>query len=109
MLKKILMVAALTGAWILTVSYTLATDQQRDQAKIYGSQMMTAQERTEYRSRMHASITAQNQEQEQIRNAQRERMRERANQRGVTLPDDPPPTNGGMISPGGDKGPGSGH
>lgn len=69
----------------------------RDQAQgrqIYGSQLMTRQERIEYRNRIRAAKTAQ--EREQIRKEHHERMKERAKERGVTLPDEPPMPGGGM-------------
>jgi hypothetical protein len=72
---------------------TQTRDQIRDQ-DIYGSQLMTAQERNEYRNRMRAAKTQQ--EREQIRNEHHERMKARAKERGVTLPDTPPPYGKGM-------------
>jgi hypothetical protein len=84
-------------------------DQLQDR-QIYGSQLMTQQERNEYRARMRAAKTVQ--EREQIRNEHHERMKERAKERGVTLPDTPPPRGmGGGMGPGGGMGgmgPGSG-
>jgi len=79
--------------------------QDRTQDRIYGSQLMTAKERNEYRSRMRSAKTAQ--EREQIRAEHHERMRVRAKERGVTIPDEPP-ARGGAMSPGGGMGPGGG-
>jgi hypothetical protein len=59
----------------------------QSQEPIYGSELMTEQERNEYRGRMAAAKTEQ--EREQLRLEQHARMKERARQRGVTLPDDP--------------------
>ena len=78
---------------------------------IYGSQLMTAQERNEYRARMRAAKTQV--ERERIRAENHERMRERAKERGVTLPDAPPARGRGMgpgpgREPGGGPGPGGG-
>jgi hypothetical protein len=86
---------------------TRAQDQIRDQ-DIYGSQMMTAQERNEYRNKMRAAKTAQ--ERERIRAEHHEQMKMRAKERGVTLPDAPPAGHGpGMgPGPGGGMGPGGG-
>lgn len=56
--------------------------------QIYGSQLMTEQERTQFRSRMQAA--ASDQEREQIRWEHHLRIQERANGRGITLPDEPP-------------------
>ena len=84
------------------------TDQQ-----IYGSQLMTAQERNEYRTRMRAAKTLE--ERERIRKEHHEQMKLRAKERGVTLPDEPPAgrgpgsgTGGGMGPGGGGMGPGGG-
>lgn len=74
-------------------------EQERIQEQIYGSQMMTEQERNQYRARMRAATSAE--EQEQIRNEHHERMRERAATQGITLPDAPPPRGGGGMGPGG--------
>jgi hypothetical protein len=70
---------------------------------IYGSQLMTEQERAEYRDRMRAATSEQ--EREQIRQEHHARMQERAEERGVMLPDQPPVT--GMqrgAGPGGGQG-----
>lgn len=79
-------------------------------APIYGSQLMTRQERIEHRNRLREMKT------EEERNAYRlehhKRMQERARERGVTLPDTPPPRGGGKgrgMGPGmGGMGPGMG-
>jgi uncharacterized membrane protein YgcG len=57
------------------------------QERIYGSELMSEQERNEYRKRM--SETKTEQEREQLRKEQHERMNDRAKQRGMTLPDEP--------------------
>lgn len=59
-----------------------------DQAPVYGSQLMTDQERVEHRKRMRNASNAE--EREQIRKEHHERMKIRAKQRGITLPDQPP-------------------
>lgn len=82
-------------------------DQLQDRDMIYGSQMMTQQERTEYQNRMQAAKTAQ--EREQIRNEHHKQMQIRAKERGVTLPDTPPPHGmGGGMGPGTGGGMGGG-
>ncbi|MHB8622609.1 MAG: hypothetical protein ACYC9J_03980 [Sulfuricaulis sp.] len=73
--------------------------------QIYGAQMMTQHERNEYRARMRSAKTAE--EREQIRKENHERMKERAKERGVTLPDVPPMRGSGM-EPGNGMGPGMG-
>lgn len=112
---------------ILTVASTLAlslgmagaaeqerTQQQiqtQTQEQIYGSQMMTPQEREEYRLRMRTAKTVE--EREQIRKEHHERMKALAKERGITLPDEPPARGGGMgfgsgMGPGGGGGMGPG-
>lgn len=125
MFKKILTMTALTSVLVFTAGSAPAEDQdrtrQQDQTKdriqdrtqdrIYGSQMMTPQERQEFRSRMRSANT--DQEREQIRAEHHERMKVRAKERGVTIPDEPPARGsgmgpgsgmgGGMMGPGGGK------
>lgn len=117
MTKRKLMVSALGAALSLSAGFALAADsepakekaQTQKQEQIYGSQIMTQQERTEYRAKMRTAKTAE--EQAQIRKEHHEQMKERAKSRGVTLPDDPPARGGGMgpggMGPGG-MGPGGG-
>lgn len=81
-------------------TFATAADQQREQVqtqareRIYGSELMTQQERNEYRTRMRALKTQE--EREQFRKEHHERMKERAKERGVTLPDEPPAKGRGM-------------
>ena len=72
---------------------------------IYGSQLMTVQERAEFRARMRAAKTYE--EREQIRLEHHKAMRERAQAQGKTLPDMPPAVGGGMGPGGGGMGPGA--
>ncbi len=71
-----------------------ARDQERVRDAIYGSQLMSEQERNEYRARMRAAKTAE--EREQIRNEHHERMQKRAEEQGLSLPDTPPKRGYGM-------------
>ena len=77
---------------------------------IYGYQMMTPQERDEYRARMRNARTAA--ERQTIRDEHHTAMVERAKERGLTLPDRP--TGAGPYGPGrgpggaGPRGPGMG-
>lgn len=84
-----------------------ATQEMKTTAKeqVYGSQIMTRQERMEYRAKMRAAKTQQ--EREQLRKEHHERMKVRAAEKGVTLPEEPPAT--GMrkgMGPGGGMGAG---
>jgi hypothetical protein len=77
------------------------------QERIYGSELMTQQERAEYQARMRAATTEQ--ERETIRLEHHEKMQERAKAQGKTLPDVPPADRGpGMGPGGGGMGPGGG-
>ena len=81
-------------------------EQARQQEQIYGSQLMTPEERTAYRARMRAAKTQE--ERERIRAEHHEQMKMRAKEKGVTLPDMPPAMGGGMGPGGGGMGPGGG-
>jgi 1,2-phenylacetyl-CoA epoxidase catalytic subunit len=111
--------AAIVALFSTAASVAIATDKARDQGRlqaqdrVYGSQLMTQQERNEYDALMNAAKTGK--ERDQIRQAHQEQMKERAKQRGVTLPDETPAygktqgmgSGGGMGGPGGGVGPGS--
>ena len=61
---------------------------------MYGSQLMTPQQRMEYRAKLRAAKTIQ--ERERIRQEHHEEMMELAKKRGVTLPAVPPVGGAGM-------------
>lgn len=109
------------GALLVPAHSLLAQDQDRTQTQtqtqtqtrqtirdreIYGYQLMTRQERNEYRTRMRNAKTAE--ERERIRAEHHEQMQARAEERGVTLPDMPPAGRGPDSGYGGGMGPGSG-
>jgi hypothetical protein len=83
-------------------------DQARDQTRlrddepIYGSQLMTEQERIEHRNKMRSLKTYE--EREAYRLEEHKKMQARAKEKGVTLPDEVP-ARGGMMGPGGGMGP----
>jgi hypothetical protein len=60
-----------------------------DDAPIFGRDLMTPEERAAHRSSMRAARSAE--ERETLRAAHHRRMVERAKERGVTLPETPPP------------------
>jgi hypothetical protein len=76
------------------------------QERMYGYELMTPQERTEYQARMRALNTEQ--EREAFRLEHHKKMQERAKAQGKTLPDAPPGMGPGMMGPGGGKGMGPG-
>jgi len=125
MTEESMMKAKLTGRGLLMAMLLLAGGgaiaADTTQTPIFGSQMMTERERTEYRARMWA---AENDEaRAAIRNEHHMQMRERAQREGVTLPETPPERGMGMgparganpdaapgrgMGPGAGKGPGAG-
>jgi len=117
MVKRMLLVTALTGALSL-YSGSVAAEQERyqeqvqmqeqmqEQEQVYGSQLMTDKHRAEYHPTMRAAGSQE--EREQIRWEHHERMKERAKELGVTLPDEPPARGPGMGPGGGGMGPGGG-
>jgi len=82
------------------------TQTKQKEEVIYGRQMMTREEITEYRTKMRAAKTVE--EREQIRKEHHEKMKARAKERGITLPDEPPMRGPGMGPGGGGMGPGKG-
>ncbi|MEQ1638778.1 MAG: hypothetical protein ABL903_19130 [Methylococcales bacterium] len=92
MLKHKLIISALTSILALSSSLTFAVDQVQEQ--VYGRELMTEQEREAQQSKMRAAKT--NEEREQIRAEQHQRMKERAKESGKTLSDKPPVNGGGM-------------
>jgi len=71
--------------------------------QIYGSQMMSQEERSEYHAKMRAAKTEE--DRELLRKQHHQSMQERAKVRGATLPDEPPARGGGMgMGPGGGGG-----
>jgi hypothetical protein len=73
---------------------------------IYGSQLMTQQERNEYSARMRAAKTPE--EREALRAEHHNAMQARAKERGVTLPEQPPTGAGPGKGKGTGMGPGAG-
>lgn len=113
MLHRRLIMSALVGALSVSlgVSFAAGPGQAQTQGpaqaqeQVFGSQLMTRQERIEYRTRMRAAKTVE--EREKLRLEHHERMVERARERGLTLPEQPVPGGAGM-GPGGGIGPGAG-
>lgn len=98
--KSILTAAALASLAIGSVTAQAAQ-------QVYGSQLMTRQERIEYRNQMRALKTQE--ERNAFRLEHHQKMQERAKERGATLPDMPPAQGGGMgPGMGGGMGPGMG-
>ena len=94
MAQRRLFARAVAGAVLLLTCQAMAADQgasgknTRPQKQVYGKELMTAQERAEHHARMKAARTPE--ERARIRREQHERMKIRAQERGLTLPDEPP-------------------
>lgn len=98
-MKRTLMISVLASAFSLSTSCVFAAD-----PPAYGSQMMTQQERTEHRDQMRNATSYE--EKEKIRSEQHEKMKEKAKEQGINMPDKPPA--GSRMSPSGNgMGPGS--
>ena len=114
MMKRLMAGFAMAGAMALCIGGVFAADQlpaqdriqTQKQERIYGSQLMTPQERADYRAKMHAAKTPE--ERENIRKEHHALMQARAKERGIILPDQPPAKGGGMGPGGGGMGPGGG-
>lgn len=117
MFKQTMIVIAVLGAMSLASGTSSAAEpvraqtqaRQQAQEEIYGSQLMTEQERIEHRTMMRSLKTQQ--ERDAYRLEHHKLMQERAAARGVTLPDMPPQAGAGMgqrggMGQGGGMGPG---
>jgi len=81
--------------------------EMQEQEQVFGSQLMTAEERMQHRERIRAAESET--EREKIRQEHHEQMRIRAEQQGVVLPEEPPargPGRGMGPGPAGGMGPG---
>lgn len=76
--------------------------------RIYGSHLMTSEERNAYQEKMRAAKTTE--EREQLRTEHHKEMQARAKEKGMTLPDEPPPRarQGREMEPATGIGPGGG-
>lgn len=82
---------------LLTIVFYLPANisQAANESMIYGSQMMTQQERNEYRMKIQNATSAE--ERERIRNEHHQAMQQRAKEQGYTLPENPPSGGGGGM------------
>jgi uncharacterized protein HemX len=81
-------------------------DRTRDRDQIYGSQLMTSQERSEHRANMRNMKTKQ--EREAYRLEHHKKMQERAREQNMNLPDAPQNNKATGMGPGGGMGPSGG-
>lgn len=96
MLKHTFTMSLLAGALTLSLGLAFAVEpvSAPAQNQVYGSQLMTQQERAEHRVKMRTARTPE--EKAKVRAEQHEHMQERAQQQGVQLSDTPPAVGGGM-------------
>ena len=97
----------LASTSLMGIGQVFAQDQAQAQVQIYGSQLMTAAERTEYQAKMRTLKT--DKERDAFRLDHHTKMSARAAERGVTLPSTPPSVGAGPKSGSGNGvGPGTG-
>lgn len=102
-----LLLALLASTSLVGVTQVFAQAQAQAQVQIYGSQLMTAAERTEYQAKMRTLKT--DKERDAFRLDHHTKMTARAAERGITLPSTPPGVGAGPKSNTGlGVGPGSG-
>lgn len=90
MLKTNLLVPAFAAALILYTGFVQSDDQAQEPRMVTGRQLMTDQEHAEHQARMQAAST--DEERRRIRSEQHERMKQRASEQGLVLPENPPTT-----------------
>ena len=106
MISRTVIAAVVAGVVSLFPVASMAAEQERsevqtqmqEQEQIYGSQIMTPGEITEHRAKMRSLKTEA--EREAYRREHHQMMQERAQEHGITLPDEPPASGGGMMGPG---------
>ena len=92
--KWVLLAGLLAASALMSMGVDVhAQDQVQTQVQIYGSQLMTPAERTEYQSKMRALKT--DKERDAFRLDHHDKMKVRAAEKGVTLPNSPPAVGAG--------------
>ena len=87
-MKRRLFIMLLAGTTLGGVAaLAQAAGRETDKEHIFGSELMTEEERNEYRERLRTAKTEQ--EREQIRSEHRKKMQECARDRGVTMKEKP--------------------
>jgi len=92
-MKYPMIITVLAGALSLNSGALMAAPAEGS-SQIYGSQMMTQQERADHRAKLRAAKTQA--ERNQIRQENHQRMQQRAKERGIKMPDMPPQNQGHM-------------
>lgn len=104
MFKRNTALSLITAAALLVPAFSIAAESEQEkkpapnqvQKRVYGSQLMTAQERAEHRAKLRSLKTPE--EREAYRLEHHRQMQERAREKGLTLPDEPP-ARGGRMRP----------
>ena len=101
MKRKGVVLFSLIGSLFLPTWFTGAAERSAvqeisgaQQQQVYGSQLMTQEERVAYHTQMRAAKNEE--EREQLRKEHHQRMQERAKIRGFILPEEPMTRGGGM-------------
>lgn len=102
MFKRSIIASLITVVALLAPAISMAEEGGQSQEpvkkqvreRIYGSQLMTRQERAEHRAKMRGLKTPE--EREAYRLEHHKKMQERAKEKGLTLPEEPPARGGGM-------------
>ncbi|MBW2645957.1 MAG: hypothetical protein JRE23_07240 [Deltaproteobacteria bacterium] len=108
MKTRYLIIPVLMVVLSLSSGFAIAAEQEQSQVmeqkqeQMFGSQLMTPEERMEYHNKMR-SLKAQ-EEREEFRLEHHKKMMERAKEKGVTLPETPP-AGGRATCPKGRMGP----
>jgi hypothetical protein len=88
--------ALLTSFLLLPVWLNAAErDQEKSPAAVYGGDLMTPQERDGHRQKLRSAKTTE--ERQKLRAEYQLRMKERARERGIALPDGAAPSSGGVA------------
>ncbi|HEU0219273.1 MAG TPA: hypothetical protein VFQ98_00540 [Gallionella sp.] len=99
MQKPTFLLSALTVAMCMMLGTNVSVAAEQTQAQksetVYGSRLMTREERAEYRAKMRSLKTKE--EREAFRMEHHQKMQERAKSMGKTLPDMPPAQGSGMM------------
>lgn len=93
MSKKLIFSVLLCLAGSALAADQVQTREQTQNRQTVGRQMMTDEERNEQQSKMRSA--ASNEEREKIRAEHHEKMKERAREKGMSIPDSPPRQGGG--------------
>ncbi|MDX9709196.1 MAG: hypothetical protein RBT64_06545 [Trichloromonas sp.] len=76
------------GTLALAAEQVQTREETQVREEVYGSQLMSPEERNAYQTRMRAAENGE--ERERIRAEHHERMKIRAREQGLSLPDEPP-------------------